>query len=212
LTNTRFGLILIGITLAAANLFYIIMLLFLIFGVLYFIIDYLYNFEQLISFIVLLHFFILSMLILFTAADLILILVAWECIGIFSYFLVAFFGYRWHVSRAALKTFLFARVSDCALLFFLVGLFFLSRSTYLFFNIHNFCYLFSSAANFFSSCLEIALLITILCKSAQFIFFVWLPDAMEAPTPASALIHSSTLVIAGIFLLLKFYFLIILIF
>ena len=158
----------------------------------------------------LLNLFATSVIFLFFCYDFFLIMFAWECIGLFSLLLVNFYSMRIYTIKAALKTFIFSRISDmfmflsfilCIVIFNTtdLSLIFLQipflSFHYLFFG--NFAIHFLT---FFSFCLVTSGII----KAAQFFFHVWLPDAMEAPTPASALIHSSTLVVAGVFLIIRF--------
>jgi NADH-quinone oxidoreductase subunit L len=134
----------------------------------------------------------------------------WELIGLFSFLLVNFYSQRIYTIKASLKTFIFSRISDM-FIFIAFNLSILVFNTsdlsiiFLkvpFFLFHIF-YINTLSINFiFFFTLLIALAGCI--KGAQFFFHVWLPDAMEAPTPASALIHSSTLVIMGIYLIIRF--------
>jgi NADH-quinone oxidoreductase subunit L len=158
----------------------------------------------------LLNLFATSVIFLFYCYDYFLILFSWECIGLFSFLLVNFYSSRIYTIKAALKTFVFSRVSDMFMfLSFLMTLNIFSSTDlsiifmqtpflafhYLFFGTKAIHFI-----TFFSFCLVTSGGI----KAAQFFSHVWLPDAMEAPTPASALIHSSTLVVAGIFLVIRF--------
>ena len=158
----------------------------------------------------LLNFFAASVVFLFFCYDFFLIILIWECIGLFSLLLVNFYSMRVYTIKAALKTFVFSRISDMFMFlsFILAVLMFNTTDLSLIFlqiPFYLFHYLFVGNLalhflTFFSFCLVTSGVI----KAAQFFFHVWLPDAMEAPTPASALIHSSTLVVAGVFLILRF--------
>jgi len=147
---------------------------------------------------------------LFFCYDFFLIMFAWECIGLFSLLLVNFYSMRIYTLKSALKTFVFSRISDLFMFFAFILSIVIFNSTdlsLLFLQIPflSFHYIFVAGyglhfLSFFSFCLVTSGVI----KGAQFFSHVWLPDAMEAPTPASALIHSSTLVVAGIFLIIRF--------
>ena len=158
----------------------------------------------------LLNLFATSVIFFFFCYDFFLILFAWECIGLFSFLLVNFYSIRIYTLKAALKTFIFSRISDMFMFFSFIltilifnttdlSLIFLQIPFYLFHFIQINNYLFH-----FLSLFGISIVLSGTIKAAQFFFHVWLPDAMEAPTPASALIHSSTLVIAGVFLIIRF--------
>ena len=177
---------------------------------LYFGVEYMYREAFINRLLYLLNLFATSVVFLFYCYDFFLILFAWECIGLFSFLLVNFYSTRIYTLKAALKTFVFSRISDMFMfLSFLMTIssFMTTDLSLIFIQIpfmaFHYMFIGSTALHFltfFSFCLVTSGGI----KAAQFFFHVWLPDAMEAPTPASALIHSSTLVVAGIFLVIRF--------
>lgn len=177
---------------------------------LYFGVEYMYREAFINRLLYLLNLFATSVVFLFYCYDYFLILFSWECIGLFSLLLVNFYSTRIYTIKAALKTFVFSRISDMFMFisFILtINIFNTTDLSLIFLQTPflSFHYIFfgNNAIHFitlFSFCLVTSGII----KAAQFFFHVWLPDAMEAPTPASALIHSSTLVVAGIFLVIRF--------
>lgn len=187
-----------------------ILVLFLTVFALYFGVEYMYREAFINRLLYLLNLFATSVIFLFYCYDFFLILFSWECIGLFSFLLVNFYSTRIYTIKASLKTFVFSRISDMFmfLTFILVIMTFSSTELSMIFvqvPFLTFHYLFIGSCSvhfitFFSFCLVTSGSI----KAAQFFAHVWLPDAMEAPTPASALIHSSTLVVAGIFLVIRF--------
>lgn len=177
---------------------------------LYFGVEYMYREAFINRLLYLLNLFATSVIFLFYCYDYFLILFSWECIGLFSLLLVNFYSTRIYTIKAALKTFVFSRISDMFMFisFILtINIFNTTDLSLIFLQTPFFAFHYIFMGNiaihfitFFSFCLVTSGVI----KAAQFFFHVWLPDAMEAPTPASALIHSSTLVIAGIFLIIRF--------
>ncbi len=135
-----------------------------------------------------LHLFIGSMTLLILTDQIYLFYGAWELVGACSYLLISFWHQKDSAIKAAKKAFLINRIGDIALLFGLVGL---SKyfGTSLFSEMHG-------AA---PALIGIAVIMGGIGKSAQFPLMSWLPDAMEGPTPASALIHAATMVAAGVF-------------
>ena len=158
----------------------------------------------------LLNLFATSVVFLFFCYDYFLIMFSWECIGLFSLLLVNFYSTRIYTIKAALKTFIFSRLSDMFMFisFALSLIVFNTTDLSLIFiqtPFMSFHYMFISGLSFhFLTFFSITLVLSGGIKAAQFFSHVWLPDAMEAPTPASALIHSSTLVVAGVFLIIRF--------
>lgn len=151
-----------------------------------------------------LNLFVFSMLGLVLAGNLLQLYFFWELVGFCSYLLIGFWYTRKAANTAALKAFLLNRIGDA---FFLAGIFLLF---YLYgtFDFGDFAhpvliernYVYLNAGQL--QTLAVALLFGgVMAKSAQLPLQVWLPDAMEGPTPASALIHAATMVVAGVFLL-----------
>lgn len=187
-----------------------LLVLFLTMLALYFGIEYMYREAFINRLLYLLNLFATSVIFLFFSYDYFLIIFAWESIGLYSFLLVNFYSMRIYTIKAALKTFIFSRISDMFIFitFLLTIIIFNTTDLSLIFiqiPFLSFHYLF---INFFSihflTFFAFCLVNSGIIKAAQFFFHVWLPDAMEAPTPASALIHSSTLVVAGIFLIIRF--------
>ena len=152
-----------------------------------------------------LSFFSAAMLGVVIANSLLLLFICWELVGLASYLLIGFWIDRPSAAAAAKKAFITTRIGDLGL--FLGMLWLYERGgTLLFYDGGNGC-LEKGLAALGASATLIALLI--FCgavgKSGQFPLHVWLPDAMEGPTPVSALIHAATMVAAGVFLVARVY-------
>jgi NADH-quinone oxidoreductase subunit L len=153
-----------------------------------------------------LSFFSGAMLGLVIANSLLLLFIFWELVGLASYLLIGFWIDRPAAAEAAKKAFITTRIGDMG--FFLGMLWLYHRSgTLLFYDGGQGCLESAGLAMLGASATFIALLI--FCgavgKSGQFPLHVWLPDAMEGPTPVSALIHAATMVAAGVFLVARVY-------
>ena len=153
-----------------------------------------------------LSFFSGAMLGLVISNSLLLLFICWELVGLASYLLIGFWIERPSAAAAAKKAFITTRIGDMG--FFLCLLWLYGRSgTLLFYDGGNGCLESAGLAMLGASATFIALLIFCgaMGKSGQFPLHVWLPDAMEGPTPVSALIHAATMVAAGVFLVARVY-------
>nr|AUF33701.1 NdhF [Fouquieria diguetii] len=150
-------------------------------------------------------FFSTSMLGLVTSSNLIQIYIFWELVGMCSYLLIGFWFTRPVAANACQKAFVTNRVGDFGLLLGILGFYWITGSFEfrdLFEIFNNLIY--NNEVNFLFVILCAVLLFAgAVAKSAQFPLHVWLPDAMEGPTPISALIHAATMVAAGIFLVAR---------
>jgi len=165
--------------------------------------------------------FTFAMLMLITSDNLAQMFFGWEGVGLASYLLIGFWFKKPSASGAAMKAFIVNRVGDFGFVLGIAGVFVLFGSI-------SFETIFAAAAtylphegspeaaqavvNIFGMTLDKANAITVVClllfmgamgKSAQFLLHTWLPDAMEGPTPVSALIHAATMVTAGVFLVAR---------
>lgn len=157
--------------------------------------------------------FTFMMLMLVTSNNLLQMFFGWEGVGLASYLLIGFWFQKDSANKAAMKAFVVNRVGDFG---FLLGIF----SIFVLFQSVDFSSIFAKAADdsfvknmtFLGWQLDGQMAITITClllfigamgKSAQFLLHTWLPDAMEGPTPVSALIHAATMVTAGVFMVAR---------
>src|SRR6266550_4566391 len=153
-----------------------------------------------------LSFFSGAMLGVVIANSLLLLFVSWELVGLASYLLIGFWIDRPGAAAAAKKAFITTRIGDLG---FFLGMLWLyhSSGTLLFYDQGRGCLENAGLLAIGASSTFIALLIFCgaIGKSGQFPLHVWLPDAMEGPTPVSALIHAATMVAAGVFLVARVY-------
>lgn len=164
------------------------------------------NVERLIIFI---NLFVISMIILVISGNFFVMFFGWELIGLTSFMLINFWSTRVSTLKSAFKAYSFNKFSDVCILIGVI----LSFITINDVNIMVFNNQISLYNNYYISIFDIDVSVIELIsfffisaafvKSAQFGGHIWLPDSMEAPVPASALIHSATLVSAGVFLLLR---------
>ena len=172
-------------------------------------IGYMSNDPHKTRFMAYLSLFTFSMLVLVTSDNFLQLFFGWEGVGLCSYFLIGFWFKKDSANAAAIKAFLVNRVGDFG---FAIGIFLIF---YLFGSV-NYDEVFSKVPEFLNK--EISFLfitvnaVDLICillfigamgKSAQFFLHTWLPDAMEGPTPVSALIHAATMVTAGVFLVVR---------
>lgn len=148
-----------------------------------------------------LGFFTFSMLGIVVVDNLLLIFIFWELVGFSSYTLIGHWREKPEAAEAAKRAFLFNRVGDIG---FLIGLMILWTNAGSF-NLLDLASL--SGYSPWKTAASLCVFCGVIGKSAQFPLFSWLPDAMEGPTPVSALIHAATMVAAGIFLMARVYFL-----
>lgn len=146
--------------------------------------------------------FIGAMLGLVMAGNLIQLYLFWEIVGICSALLIAFWTDKESARKAGLKAFLVTRFGDIALLLAVIMLFTTLGTTNIS-QVNHFATLSTTNVNWIL--IGVLILIGAMGKSAQVPFHVWLPDAMEGPTPVSALIHAATMVNAGVYLVVRMY-------
>ena len=151
-----------------------------------------------------LNFFVFSMLLLVLAGNLVLLIIGWAFVGFASYALISFWYRRTTATRAGLKAFVINVVGDVGMV---LAAFFIFRDLDTF-DLEG---IFSAAQSTFHTNQGVAIAICLLlmlgafAKSAQIPLHTWLPDAMEGPTPVSALIHAATMVTAGVYLIARFW-------
>lgn len=162
--------------------------------------------------IILIVLFILSMVLFVFASNLIVLFLGWELIGLTSFLLINFWTIKAASLKSSFKAMAFNKLSDVFILIFIVLSFIQSNSFDINTVIGNFPgFSFDKVVSVsligplrIVDSMFLFLVLGSAIKSAQLIFHIWLPDSMEAPVPASALIHSATLVSAGIYLILRF--------
>jgi len=160
-------------------------------------------------FLAYLHLFVFSMLLFVTAGNLILLFVGWELVGFCSFLLINHWYSRFQANKAGLKAILINRIGDIALLFGLIlcwslfGTIDLQKINALTPHVANIIIHFDGFKFHGLTTIGFLFFFAAMAKSAQIILHTWLPDAMEGPTPVSALLHAATMVTAGIILLIR---------
>ncbi len=155
------------------------------------------------EFILLINWFTLSMIILVSGNNFFTLILGWELIGLTSFLLINFWKFKLTTLSCSFKAFTFNKFSDL----FLMLSFCMLNNIYKVNNIDTLLTLISFNKTNNNNLLLLSALFLLICssiKSVQLFGHLWLPDSMEAPVPASSLIHSATLVSAGVYLVLKF--------
>ncbi len=162
-------------------------------------IDYLHGDPRYTRYFAYLNLFVFSMLMLVLADNFVLLYLGWEGVGLCSYLLIAFWFQRKAAADAGKKAFIVTRIGDTAML---IGIFLIFSTT----GSVEFEEVFGAAGSMASAtatAISLLLFAGAVGKSAQLPLHVWLPDAMEGPTPVSALIHAATMVTAGVYLVAR---------
>lgn len=172
--------------------------------------DYMAGDPHIIRFLGYLSLFTFFMLMLITAGNFVQLFLGWEGVGLSSYLLINFWYTRVQANKSAMKAIIVNRFGDFGIYFSLLVLFFCFKSFDfgVIFNLVDLVYL-QSPINIFNFAINrvdfivFFLFLGAIGKSAQLGLHTWLPDAMEGPTPVSALIHAATMVTAGVFVLIR---------
>lgn len=144
--------------------------------------------------------FTFFMIILVTSNNLVQLFIGWEGVGLCSYLLIGFWYTRIQANKSAIKAMIMNKVGDIGLLLAMI-LIWVEVGSLDYNTIFSCCYLLENNHNL--DLISLLLLIGVIGKSAQIGLHTWLPDAMEGPTPVSALIHAATMVTAGVFLIIR---------
>jgi NADH-ubiquinone oxidoreductase chain 5 len=195
LTHIQIGWSFIFDSITVSMLFIISLISFLVH---FYSIYYMYNDKHYPRFMAYLSLFTFFMILLVTSNNLLLLFFGWEGVGLISYFLINFWYTRVLANKAALKAFIINKFGD---IFLLIGILAItieygSLDLEIIFSLLDF----EGVSLFF---ITFMILIGVVSKSAQFGLHTWLPDAMEGPTPVSALLHAATMVTAGVYLLIR---------
>jgi len=143
--------------------------------------------------------FMVSMLLLVMGNNYLVLFIGWEGVGLCSYLLIGYYYDRVSAAKAATKAFVVNRIGDAG---FLLAIFLVFVN----FNTLDYTQVFAQAGKLspeMATAIAICLLIGAVGKSAQIPLYTWLPDAMEGPTPVSALIHAATMVTAGVYMIVR---------
>ena len=163
-------------------------------------IGYMHGDERYPRFFAFLNLFIASMMILVLSANYAMMFIGWELVGLSSYLLISFWFTKPSAAAAGKKAFIVNRIGDWG---FLVALMLIFAS----FGTFDFAIVFAAAPTLITvgtaTAITLLLFVGAAGKSAQIPLYVWLPDAMEGPTPVSALIHAATMVTAGVFMIAR---------
>ncbi|MEN8040215.1 MAG: NADH-quinone oxidoreductase subunit L [Actinomycetota bacterium] len=163
-------------------------------------IGYMHGDERYPRFFAFLNLFIASMMILVLAANYAVMFIGWELVGLSSYLLISFWFTKPSAAAAGKKAFIVNRIGDWG---FLVALMIIFAS----FGTFDFHAIFAAAPTAITvgtaTAITLLLFVGATGKSAQIPLYIWLPDAMEGPTPVSALIHAATMVTAGVFMIAR---------
>ncbi|MEN3046804.1 MAG: NADH-quinone oxidoreductase subunit L [Candidatus Hydrothermales bacterium] len=145
-----------------------------------------------------LNLFVFFMLVIVYSGNFLLMFIGWEGVGVCSYLLISYESWRLDAARAGTKAFLITRLADFGFILFLL-------IYYKIFNTFDIAPLEGATRHPLLPYLLFFAIIAACGKSAQFPFYIWLPDAMEGPTPVSALIHAATMVTAGVWLFIRIF-------
>jgi NADH-quinone oxidoreductase subunit L len=150
-----------------------------------------------------LNLFMFSMLMLILANNYVLMFVGWEGVGLCSYLLIGFYFQRKSASDAANKAFIVNRIGDAG---FILGMFFIAWlcGSLRYIDVNHIAHSgIFQIGNPYITAATLLLFVGACGKSAQLPLYIWLPDAMEGPTPVSALIHAATMVTAGVYMIAR---------
>ncbi|MFL2664440.1 MAG: NADH-quinone oxidoreductase subunit L [Dehalococcoidia bacterium] len=194
-----FGILLDNLTIVMMVIITSVSLLVQIYGL-----SYMHKDKSITRYYTYMSLFTASMLGLVLSKNIVQLFVFWELVGVSSYLLIGFWMNRPSAADAAKKAFIMTRFGDFGFLFGILYLFSINPS-YLDINTLYTAISNGEISSYSATIVSVGLLIGAIGKSAQFPLHTWLPDAMEGPTSVSALIHSATMVTAGVFLIARFF-------